>query len=137
MGDPIRTKKGDPAQESAYQVVKALFESDGRIRYCAIIGEKGQEVVGGMRPGVKSLEPELESSRLRLQTLIGMAMNRNWNDLLGDANYIIANRDKVVLFIFPLSGVRSLLVSAEPDYPLEQFGQILDIVDRGLPKRLR
>jgi hypothetical protein len=136
MGDEIKTKKRDPYQEIAYRIVKALFESDKRIRYCAIIGEKGREVVGGMRPGVKPLESELENSRLRIQTLIGMAMNRNWNGLLGDADYVIAHRSRVMLIIFPLSGINSLLVSAEPDYPLEQFGQILDIVNR-LPERLR
>jgi hypothetical protein len=90
-----------------------------------------------MRPRVKPLEPEVESSRLRLQTMIGMAMNRSWNDLLGHADYIIAHGQKVVLFVFPLPGARSLLVSAGPDYPLEEFRQVLGVVNRRLPKGLR
>jgi|HubBroStandDraft_6_1064221.scaffolds.fasta_scaffold482089_1 hypothetical protein len=135
MGDPIKTKEREAWQENAYRIVKALFESDKRIRYCAIIGEKGEEIVGGMRPGIKSLEPELESSRLKIQSLIGMGMNRNWNSLLGDSDYIIAHRSKVVLFIFPLSG-NSLLVSAEPDYPLEKFRRIADIVS-SIPEEFR
>jgi hypothetical protein len=137
MGDLIKAKERDVEQEGAYRVVGALLESDKRIRYCAIIGERGEEIVGGMRSGVKSLEPERESSRLRLQTMIGMAMNRDWNKLFGDADYIIVHRQKVVLFVFPLSGVKSLLVSAEPEYPLEEFRRVLDVVTRRLPRRLR
>jgi hypothetical protein len=133
MRQPIDQKKKDVRQAIASRVVKALFESDKRIRYCAIIGEKGDEIVGGMRHGIKSLEPERASSRLRMQTLIGMALNRNWNDLLGDADYIIAHRTKVMLFIFPLSGIKSLLISAEPGFPLEEFRRIADIA-RGFPK---
>src|SRR5689334_12987263 len=99
----MRSGKEGSGKESAALVVKALFELDKRIRFCAVIGEKGEEVDGGMRPGTKPLETERESSRLRIQTLIGMAINRNWNDMLGDAEYIIVHRIKVTLLIFPLS----------------------------------
>ena len=124
------------APEAANPVVKAFFDADERIRYCAVIDEKGEEIVGGMRPGIKSLSSELESSRLRIQTLIGMAINKNWNSLLGDADYIIVHRSKVILFIFPLSGIKSLLVSAEPDYPLEMLSRIADVARR-IPKEFR
>ena len=136
MGELITSKKRDAESEIAYRIVKATFESDRRIRYCALIGEKGEELVGGMRPGIRPHETELESSRLRLQTLVGMAMNRNWDTLLGDADYIIAHRSKVVLFLFPLSSLRLLLVSAEPNYPLRKFRTILRIV-KGRPEKLR
>jgi hypothetical protein len=129
-------RKEDVTYGAASQVIKALFDSDRRIRYGAVIGEKGEEIVGGMRPGIKSLESERESSRLRIQTLIGMAINRNWNELLGDADYIIVHRSKIVVFIFPLSGMKSLLVSAEPDYPLKRLGEISDAA-QAIPKELR
>jgi len=127
MRKPLNARNQDIGKESASRIVEVLFESDKRIRYSAIIGEKGEELVGGMRHGIKSLERERESSRLRIQTLIGMAMNRNWDDLLGNADYIIVHRSKVMLFLFPLSGMKSLLVSAEPDYPLEEVRRIADI----------
>jgi len=133
MKQPINKRRKDVRQEISDRILKALFESDKRIRYCAIIGEKGEEIVGGMRHGIKSLEPERASSRLRMQTLIGMALNKNWNDVLGDADYIIAHRSKVMLFIFPLAGLRSVLISAEPEYPLEEFRRIADVA-RGFPK---
>jgi len=132
----MKAGKADATYEAASFVLKALFDSDERIRYCAIIGEKGEEIVGGMKPGIKSLESERQSSRLRVQTLIGMAINKNWNDLLGDADYIVVHRSKVVIFIFPLSGIKSLLVSAEPDYPLEKLGRVADVARR-IPKGLR
>ena len=130
MREGVKSGKESSENKRAALVVKALFELDRRIRYCAVIGEKGEEVVGGMRPGTKSLETERESSRLRTQTLIGMAINKNWNDMLGDADYIVVHRSKVTLLIFPLSGLRSLLVSAEPDYPSEGFGRIVDVAHR-------
>ena len=116
-------RKEDVTYGAASQVIKALFDSDRRIRYGAVIGEKGEEIVGGMRPGIKSLESERESSRLRIQTLIGMAINRNWNELLGDADYIIVHRSKIVVFI--LSSIRHEVAASvcRARLPIEEAGR--------------
>ena len=132
----INKRDEDFAHESANSVVKAIFESDRRIQYCAVIGERGEELVGGIRPGIKSLEPGIGSTKLRMQSLIGLAMTQSWNKLHGDADYIIAHRDRVMFLIFPLSGIRLLLASVEPDYPLSEFPKVLDIVS-GLRKKNR
>ena len=130
----INRREKDFAQENANRIVKAIFESDKRIRYCAVIGEKGEELVGGIRPGIKSLEPGIGSAKLRMQSLIGLGMTQSWNKLHGDADYMIAHRDRVMFFIFPLSSIRLLLASVEPDYPLSEFPKVLDIVS-GLRKK--
>jgi hypothetical protein len=110
-------------------LVTAIFQSDPRIRYCAVIDEEGREIAGGMRPGIESLEPEPETSRLRVQSVIGEAMAGTWDRLHGKADYVIVHRAKITVILFILSGSKSVLISAEPDFPLVRFPELAKIVE--------
>jgi len=116
-------------------LVEMTLRFDSRVRYCAIIDERGAEIAGGMRPGVRSLESKSEGPRLRGQSVIVRAMAETWDDVHGRADYMIVHRGRVSLFFFFLAGSRLLLVSTEPDYPLQRFQALAELIAKWKPVR--
>jgi len=83
------------------RLVQTIFDHHNRIRYCAMLGEGGQEIAGAKRPGVGSLESGPEGDVLRLFIVAGLANAETLNTRHGDTDLIIVHRRKVMLFVFP------------------------------------
>lgn len=122
-------------KRSANAIVAKVFRSDRRIRYCAVIDEKSREIAGGMRPGIESLESESESPRLRVQSVIARAMAETWDNFHGKADYMIVHRGKITVFAYFLSDHRLVLVSTEPDYSLQRFQALAELIDKWMPMK--
>jgi hypothetical protein len=114
--------------------MQKVFGFDKRIRYCAILDEMGRVAGGGMRPGVQSLEPREEEERVDIQMVVARGMSDAAHPYLGKTDYVIVHRDRLMLIAFPRRGGKTLLVSAEPNFPLGRVGALAKVVDENCPK---
>jgi hypothetical protein len=110
-----------------------VFKMDRRIRYCGILDVMGRTISGGMRPGVKSLEPENEAERVDLQMALTRGMSESASSYLGATNYVIIQRERLMLIALPRSDHRTVLVGAEPDFPLDRLEALRKVVDQNYP----
>lgn len=107
-----------------------VFSFDKRIRYCATLDELGGVVSGGMRPGLKSLEPNGEAKKVDLQVVVARGMNETTQEFLGKTDYLIVHREKMILFAFPRDDKKTVLVTAEPGFPPQKAKELLRLVDK-------
>lgn len=114
---------------SVEECIRRVFDSDERIRSCALVNHSGSTIAGGMREGVTSLNPAAEDERLKLQLQMIVLMGDSSNRFLGKPNYLITHRDNVMLIVFPVSDQRLICVSAEPDYPVAQVELLAQLID--------
>lgn len=108
-----------------------VFDFDRRIRYFGILDEMGRTTAGGMRPGLKSLEPDDAAERVDLQMAVTRGMTEAANKYFGKTNYIIIHREQLMLIALPRSDKRTVLVTTEPDFPLEKLRDLARVVDGG------
>lgn len=115
-----------------------VFRLDRRIRYCGVLDELGREASGGMRPGVRSLEPEDEAEKVNLQVALTRGLAESAQSYFGMTDYVIIHRERLMLVAMPKSDHRTILVGAEPDFPLGKVKALVRLVEReyaALPRR--
>ena len=105
-----------------------MFGFDARIRYVAILNALGKTVEGGMRPGLSSLEPQDEAERVDMQVALIRGMMEGASTYLGETTYVIVHRRKIMLMVFPTKGGRTVLITTEPDFPLERLPAVIEMV---------
>ena len=109
--------------------LEPLLEVDPRIRFAVLIDLEGRQRKVVARPGTESLEPEKETRLYLAQAVVGTDMARAADGFHGALRMVVVQREKVTVLIFPLyEGL--VLVSAEPDLPLEvaaEVGRRLDV----------
>ncbi|MER3601412.1 MAG: hypothetical protein C4339_01695 [Nitrososphaerota archaeon] len=106
---------------------RELFKLDRRIRYAAVMDTQGKVKAGGMRRGVRSLEPRSEELRLQVYLLSLSGINDSWTPYYGRVLFSVVRRELLIIGVFPV-GEDIVVVSAEPDFPLEGFVRIRDLV---------
>jgi len=117
----------------ATSLSERVFKLDRRIRFCGTLDERGKVISGGMRPGVKSLEPNDEAERVDLQMVLTRSMSESAQPYLGKANYVIIHRENLMLAAMPRKDRKTVLVSAEPGFPLTKMKALLRVVDKNYP----
>ncbi len=108
----------------ADSVVKKIFATDRRIQFCALVDANGKLEAGGMRPGLKSLEPAVETARIVTRMFLNQAMNQATDPYLGRVMWSIIRREKLVQITFPLPGQRQLQITATVDYPISKAAKL-------------
>jgi len=111
-----------------------VFKLDKRIRYCGVLDERGKVTSGGMRPGVKSLEPDEEAERIDLQVVLTRSMSESAQPYLGRTNYVIIHRENVMFVAMPRKDRRTILVSTEPSFPLAKVSAVFKVVETNYPQ---
>jgi len=106
-----------------------IFAADSRVRYTVVLDETGRIVAGGMRPGVKSIEPLEHERRVDFQVTILAGVIKTSSKVFGPASFVFFKHEKINLIVFPIAN-KQLDVSTQPDFPLEDVPKILTIVDR-------
>jgi hypothetical protein len=112
------------------EFLASVFDSDRRIRMCVIKDKDGKIVAGGMRQNVASFEPSSEAHRLAHYEAVQRRMADSWNGHFGESDYVIEHRKRLVAFKFFLPGSRMVVVTTEPDYPIQKTGLLLEIVGK-------
>jgi len=101
------------------KVCTEMYKFDRRVRYAAILDETGRQIAGGMRKGIPSLEPQSEDLRLIANITIQLSTDKTWDRYFGLSQYTFMKIEKVSILTFTI-GNKLLLVSAEPDFTLQQ-----------------
>ncbi|MDG6954946.1 MAG: hypothetical protein JRN70_00065 [Nitrososphaerota archaeon] len=101
------------------KIITEIFKFDRRIRSAQILDQSGRQVAGGMRKGIPSLEPQSEDIRLIAGITIQINTDRTWDRYFGKSQYTFNKRERLNIMTFYL-GDKLILVSAEPDFTLQQ-----------------
>lgn len=101
------------------KIITEMFKFDRRVRSAAIMNLDGRQIAGGMRKGIPSLEPQSEDLRLIASLTIQLNSDKTWDKYFGRNQYTFMKRERVNIMTFYL-GSKLILVSAEPDFTLQQ-----------------
>lgn len=91
--------------------IKAL---DPKIRFAAVINERGRLIAGGMKEGVEPLETEKDDEMLFMELALRVKMRKEFDRQLGSVQFALASRERALAISF-LLGNDVLYVVAEPD----------------------
>jgi len=105
-------------------VVKKIFATDKRIKFCALVDSDGKIEAGGMRSGVRFLEPEAETARIVTRMFLNQAMNEASDPYFGRVNWAIIHREKLVQITFPLPGQKQLQITTALGYPISKVAKL-------------
>jgi uncharacterized protein DUF6659 len=89
-----------------------IFAADRNIRFVGAIDKMGTLVAGGMRKGIKPLEPKEDRRRLYLEFALRSAMRSEFDEKYGRTIYAMSEREKVKIASFPYED-HLILVSIE------------------------
>jgi len=106
-----------------------MFAADSRVRYATVLDEECSIVAGGMRPGVTPVESPEDSRRVDLQVVVLLGVIKTWSEVFGRTSFVFFKQKKINIIIFPIDN-KQLDISTEPDFPLEDVGKMLRIVER-------
>ena len=101
------------------KICTEMFKFDRRVRSAIILDQSGRQVAGGMKKGIPSLEPQSEDIRLIAGITIQLNNDRTWDRYFGKNQFTFNKREKLNIMTFYL-GDKLVLVSAEPDFTLQQ-----------------
>ncbi|MDW8063598.1 MAG: hypothetical protein RMI43_05460 [Candidatus Caldarchaeum sp.] len=104
-----------------------IFNINPAIRYAEFFDRRCKSLAGGMRPGVKSLEPPKTAAKVDVETAKYAILLLKQRKYYGDFGFMYVNTDKVNVLVVPYkSGV--LVLTTNPPVGLE----ILPAVKRKL-----
>ena len=101
------------------KICNEIFKFDRRVRSSTILDQTGRQIAGGMRKGIPSLEPQSEDLRLIAGITIQLNNDRTWDRYFGKSQFTYSKRERLNIMTFYL-GDKLVLVSAEPDFTLQQ-----------------
>lgn len=79
-----------------------ILSLDNQIRFIGFIDEMGKLTFGGMKPGVTSIEHELESIKIYMDYALINKIHSDVDDMLGKVIYSLTMREKIKILNFPL-----------------------------------
>lgn len=98
-----------------------VMKLDSKMRSARIINDRGHQISGGMKKGLKSLEDAKQDEMMFMEIALRVRMRHEFDKEFGKTLFSLSYRDKVVIISFPLSDGNVLLVSGEKDL---DFGKI-------------
>jgi len=101
------------------KICTEMFKFDRRVRFAGFLDDTGRQIAGGMRKGISSLEPQSEDLRLIANITIQLSTDNTWDKYFGRVQFTFIKREKINILTFHL-GNKLVLVSAEPDFTLQQ-----------------
>ena len=119
------------SQESwSRRELDSLLAVDRRIRFVVLCDLEGRTKLATVRKGVVPMEPQARTKLILAQAAIGNDMARSHNGYHGPVRMVVILREKLMLILFSIFD-GFLLVTAEPDLPLEKaadLGRKLDLM---------
>jgi len=95
--------------------------NEPKIRFCGVINPLGRLVRGGFRDGIKPLDNEDQRQMLYIQSYLEMSMKGEFDDTLGNVNFITTYRDNVALITIPMPQNYLLLISVERNAEIQKI----------------
>ena len=95
--------------------------NEPKIRFCGVINSLGRMVTGGFRDGIKPLDNEDQRRMLYIQSTLELSMKGEFDDALGNVNFITTYRDNVAIISIPMPQNYLLLMSVERNAEIQQI----------------
>jgi hypothetical protein len=106
-----------------------IFASDKNIRFAGVIDKMGTLVAGGMRKGIKPLEPREDRRKLYIEYALRNAMRSEFDREYGKTVYAMSEREKIKIATFPY-GDHLILISIEKKAQHDKvIGKVLRLLD--------
>ncbi len=92
-----------------------------KIRFCGIINSMGKAIACGFKNGIHPLNKEEQRQMLYIESSLELSMKNEFNDTLGNVNFIATYRDNLALITIPIKQNYLLLISAERNASIENI----------------
>ena len=117
-----------PASE-VEKLCDRIFASDKSIRFAGFIDRMGTLVAGGMRKGIKPLEPSEDRRKLYLEFALRNAMRSEFDIEYGKTVYTMSEREKIKIASFPYDD-GLILISIEKKAQHDKIiGKVLKLIN--------
>lgn len=83
------------------KLVDRIFAADKNIRFAGVIDRMGTLAAGGMRKGIKPLEPREDRRKLYIEYALRNAMRSDFDPEYGRVVYSMSEREKIKIATFP------------------------------------
>jgi len=84
------------------KMCEQIMSLDSKIRFAAVINERGRLVAGGMKEGVKPLESEKDDEMLFMELALRVKMRKEFDKQLGPVKFALAVRERALAMSFPI-----------------------------------
>ena len=88
------------------------FLRDDEIRFVGVINNMGNLIAGGLSNRVDWIETDEKRRMLYMQMALEISMRKDFDNTLGEINYVSTNRKNVMMVTLPLNN-HILLISAK------------------------
>ena len=85
-----------------------------KIRFVGVLNKMGNKIAGSFKDGVTSFLPDKENRRMYVQLMLEYMMRKDFDEGLGDIDYIVSRRTNVTMISIPTKEYL-VLISAERD----------------------
>ncbi len=112
-------------------LIDSIFSFSQHVRYAEVFSHNVESVAGGMKPGVRSLEPDSQAEQINEATARYAILLSSQPRFFGKFEYLYATLVRFNLFILPLDRRTILLVTTDPPLGLDFLPQLKMLVRRG------
>ena len=88
------------------------FLRDDEIRFVGVVNNMGNLIAGGLSNRVDWIETDEKRRILYMQMALEISMRKDFDDTLGEINYVSTNRKNIMMITIPLNN-NILLISAK------------------------
>jgi hypothetical protein len=103
------------------KICQRTMKLDPKIRSARVINDRGHQIAGGMKKGLKSLEDTKQDEMMFMEIALRVRMRHEFDKEFGKTLFSLSYRDKVIIISFPMPDGNVFLVSSEKDM---DFGKI-------------
>lgn len=111
------------------ELVEAVFSLSSQIRYVEVFNSRGVSVAGGMRPGVKSVDPPKTAAKVDVETARYALLLMRQRKYYGAMKYMYVEMERVNVLIKPLDGW-VLVLTTNPPAGLDLLEKVQQTIDR-------
>lgn len=108
--------KEDLSLEASCKKVLAI----PKIRFVGVIDKMGNKIAGGFKEGVTSYLEDKEDRMMYAQLTLECMMRKDFDNALGQIDYIAARREKVTMISIPMNEYL-ILISTQRDVNVENI----------------
>jgi len=109
------------------KMCKKIFKFNRKIRCVAVLDQYGRIISGGMRRGIKALEPKEEELRLMAHIMSESSTRETWDRYFGKTIYTVIKREYVTLMVFP-QDKRLVFITSEPAFNIQEIPDVREIL---------
>jgi hypothetical protein len=107
----------------ARKIVESIFSLGSEIRYAEIFNNRAVSIAGGMKPGVKSIDPARTAAKVDVETARYALLLIRRRKYYGAMHYMYVRLEKVNVLVLPFdNGV--LVITLNPPKGLELLEDI-------------